>query len=136
MRRLDPLRRRSPGGFRTVHLNAAGWAVLAAAGLAAGGLSAVAGTPLQIALPAGVVAAWLVALVLDTVRWRNQTAHIGRDGLNETTGRAIVARLRDAGIDAAYREYIDDDLDVHLSIECRNADADRVRGVMDEVLTP
>lgn len=136
--RRDPLRGRSPGGFRTVELNLAGWSTLVAAGLAAGGLSVVAGTPPVVALPAGVVAAWLVALVLDTVRWRNSYTGMGRGGLDEINGQAIVARLRDARIDANYEEHIfiepDGTLYTQRSIRCRNADAPKVRRVMDEVL--
>lgn len=134
----DPLRGRSFGGFRTVELNLAGWATLAAAGLAAGGLSAVAGTPLTIALPAGVVAAWLVALVLDTVRWRNMETGIGRSGLDEVNGQEIVARLRAMGVAANYEADVSIEPDGTLyeqrGIRCRNADRARVEAVMQEVL--
>ena len=137
-RPLDPLRRRSFGGFQTVSLNLVGWATLAAAGLAAGGLSAVAGTPVEIALPAGVVAAWLVALVLDTVRWRNMETGLGRSGLDEVNGQEIVARLRAMGIHASYEAFVsiepDGTLDEQRSIRCRNADHDEVDAVMREVL--
>jgi hypothetical protein len=118
-----------------VWLNGAGWAALVAAGLAAGALSAVAGAPLPMALPAGVVVAWLVALTLDHVRWRNLTTGIGRGGLDEVTGAAIVARLKDLGIDAEYREVrCDEDDEPQRSIECRNRDAKTVRRVLDETL--
>lgn len=138
-RMFDPLReRRSLGGFRTVELNLAGWATLVAAGLAAGGLSVVAGSPAKIALPAGVVAAWFVALVLDTVRWRNMTTGIGRDGLDPVTGDEIVEHLAGKGIEAEYEEHVydapDGTLELHRSIRCRNADHAKVRAVVDEVL--
>lgn len=133
----DPLRRRSPGGFRSVELNLAGWATLVAAGLAAGGLSVVAGTPPAIALPAGVVAAWLVALVLDTIRWRNTYTGIGRDRLDEVYGQEIVRRLRSDGIEANYEEHVSIDPDGTLhaqrGIRCRNADSAKVRQAMDDV---
>ena len=138
VRRLDSLRRLSPGGFRTIELNAVGWAALVGAGLAAGALSAIAGTPPLVALPAGVVAAWLVVLVLDYLRWRNGRVGIGRDGLDPVTGDAIVARLRSMGIDASYEEQLFDEPDgtLHLqrSIRCRNADERKVERVMNEVL--
>ena len=134
----DPLRRRSPGGFRTVELNAVGWAALAGAGLAAGGLSVVAGTPAILALPAGVLAAWLIVLALDYRRWREGRVGIGRSGLDPVTGDQIVRRLRDEGIDAAYEEQVFDEPDGTLylqrSIRCRHPDERRVRAVMDEVL--
>ncbi len=138
-RLFDPLReRRSFGGFRSVELNLVGWATLVAAGVAAGGLSAVAGTPIRIALPAGVVAAWLVALVLDTVRWRNMETGIGRDGLDERNGQEIVGRLRAMGVRANYEEnvFIDPDgtLYEQRTIRCRNADERKVKAVMDEIL--
>lgn len=136
--RRDPLRGRRPGGFRTVELNLAGWSTLVAAGLAAGGLSVVAGSPPAVALPAGVVVAWLVAVVLDTVRWRNMHTGMGRGGLDELNGREIVARLRSAGIDANYEERVsiepDGTLYTDRSIRCRNADVNEVERVMDEVL--
>lgn len=136
---FDPLReRRSLGGFRSVELNLAGWATLVAAGLAAGGLSVIAGSPAKIALPAGVVAAWLVALVLDTVHWRNMTTGIGRDGLDPVTGDEIVRRLAERGIKAEYQEQVFDEPDGTLylqrNIRCRNADSAKVRAVIDEVL--
>ena len=137
-RRFDPLRERSFGGFRSVELNLAGWATLAAAGLAAGALSAVAGTPVEIALPAGVVMAWLVALVLDTVRWRNMETGVGRSGLDEVNGQEIVARLRAMGVAANYEGnvFIEPDGTLHeqRTIRCRNADYDKVDAVMREVL--
>lgn len=138
-RPFDPLRdRRSFGGFRSVELNLAGWATLVAAGLAAGGLSAIAGTPLRIALPAGVVAAWLVALVLDTVRWRNMQMGMGRSGLDERNGQEIVDRLRAMGVRANYEEHVFIDPDGTLyeqrTIRCRNADERKVEAVMEEIL--
>lgn len=137
-RRFDPLRGRSFGGFRTVELNLAGWATLAAAGLAAGGLSAIAGTPLAVALPAGVVTAWLVALTLDTVRWRDMETGVGRSGLDEVNGQEIVARLRAMGVAANYEADVSIEPDGTLyeqrGIRCRNADYDKVDAVMREVL--
>lgn len=137
-RRFDPLRERSLGGFRSVELNFAGWGTLVAAGLAAGGLSAVAGTPVTIALPAGVVAAWLVALVLDTLRWRNMRTGMGFGDLDEITGRQIVERLRELGVHANYEEdvFIEPDglLLEQRQIRCRNADAAKVEAVARDVL--
>ena len=140
-RLFDPLReRRSLGGLRSVELNLAGWATLVAAGLAAGGLSALAGTPVAIALPAGIVAAWLVALVLDTVRWRNLKTGIGRSGLDELNGQEIVARLRAMGVEADYEGNVfiepDGTLFEQRTIWCRNADYKKVDTVMREVLDP
>jgi hypothetical protein len=137
-RKLDPLRRLSPGGFRTIALNAVGWTCLIATGLAAGGLSVVAGTPAVAALPAGVVAAWLIVLGLDYRRWRNGVVTVGRDGLDPATGAEIVSRLRDDGLDASYEEHVFDEPDGSLylqrGITCRNADRAKVEAVMDRVL--
>ncbi|HEX2056775.1 MAG TPA: hypothetical protein VHI71_00245 [Actinomycetota bacterium] len=142
VRRLDPLRhRRSPGGFKTVWLNAAGWGALVGPGLVLGFAATLSGAPLAIALPAGVLVAWAVALVLDHLRWRNQLTAMGTTGLDATTGPIVVARLRELGIEAGYREIVVDDLDdgtpdVQRSIVCRNADRDTAERVMRDVLAP
>ena len=139
-RLLDPLRHeRSAGGFRSVELNAAGWSALVGAGLVAGGIAALAGAPPVIALPSGVVAAWAVVLVLDHLSRRNLHTGMGTTGLDAETGPIIVARLREMGIEASYREIVLDDLDdgtpgVQRSIVCRNADRDTVEAAMFEIL--
>jgi hypothetical protein len=134
----DPLReRRSPGGFKGVELNLVGWAALVGLGLVAGGLAAFAGAPLALALPAGVVAAWATALIVDHLRWRNKTTAMGTDGLDSVTGAAIVERLEGMGITASYDELVDEwegEVYTQRSIRCRNADAARARAVMDDVL--
>ena len=138
VRRLDPLRRLSPGGFRTIELNVVGWGALVGAGLAAGALSMGAGTPAVAALPGGVVTAWLVVLALDYRRWRRGHSGIGHGGLDPVSGDEIVARLRSMGIDATYEEQLIDEPDGTLylqrSIRCRHPDARKVERVMDEVL--
>ncbi|HYO61395.1 MAG TPA: hypothetical protein VEU29_05810 [Actinomycetota bacterium] len=108
-----------------------------ASGLAAGGLSAIAGTPAAVALPAGVVAAWATALTVDHLRWRDKTTAMGTDGLDAATGEEIVARLRELGVDASYSEFVDEyegEVYTSKSIVCRNADAATVETVMDEIL--
>lgn len=140
----DPLLRGRPrdrlrrGGFETVSLNAAGWSTLVGAGLLPG-VAVVLATdvPAPVALPAGVVAAWAAALVADHLRWRNGVIGIGRGDLDEATGTAIVERLRELGIEAEYREVLLDDEDgggVQRQVECRNADVETVRRVIDEEL--
>jgi hypothetical protein len=136
-RRHDPLReRRSPGGFKGVELNLAGWSALAGTGLVVGALAALAGLPPAVALPAGVIAAWAAALVVDHLRWRSRLTGMGAGNLDATSGRLIVARLEALGIEATYDELVDEwegEVYTQRSIRCRNADAERVRAVMDEV---
>ena len=132
---------RSPGGFKSVWLDAAGWSALLGAGLAAGGLVALAGAPITLALPGGVVATWGVLLLLDHLRWRNLHTGIGTTGLDARSGPVIVGRLREMGIEAAFEEIVVGDLDdgstdVQRNIVCRNADRDAVEAVMREVLAP
>lgn len=142
VRGRDPLRHgRRPGGFKTVWLNLAGWSVLLGVGVVAGGVAAFAGAPALLALPAGVVATWLLALVADHLRWRDMRTGMGRSGLDSENGPRIVARLRAMGIDAVYEETVVDGeepgtTDVQRSIGCRNADRDAVAEVMREELAP
>lgn len=130
---------RTVGGFKTVQLNVIGWSALLAAGLAVGGV-VVMGTdvPGQAALPAGVLLVWGVLLLLDHRRWANSTVGMGTDGLNETSGAEIVARLQEMGITATYLEQTFDDEDgllhIQRSIVARVADGEAVRTVMGEIL--
>jgi hypothetical protein len=134
---LDPIRRRRDrtlGGFKTVWLSAAGWSALAGAGLAVGAIGVVAGAAPAVGLPAGMAGVWVAALVADHVRWRNSTIRLGRDFLDQATGDAVVAELKQMGIDAEYLEYVFDDEDgveIERSIVSRNADAEKVAAVLD-----
>ena len=133
----DPLRLSRTGGFKSVQLNLAGWGVLVGVGLLIGALVIrLTPLPVAVALPLGMLSTWGVLLLLDNHRWRNSMINIGRGGLDEATGSAIVARLREIGIDATYREddFGDGVDDIQRGIVCRQADADTVRRVLSEEL--
>lgn len=132
--RREPLRARSPGGFRTVWLNIYGWSAFVAAGLAIG---AVAGLltplPLPLALGIGVVGTWGLLLVFDRTRYLNSTVRLGDDRLDAQTGAAIVGDLAAAGISASYEEFTDEDEEGIYSqraISCRQRDVPAVQQMM------
>lgn len=139
----DPLRRQSwpyrqGWPFKTVDLNVYGWSALIGAGLALGavvGLST--GIDMAIALPAGVVASWLVLFALDYRRSRNLMTHLCRGDMDPATGAAIVAQLEAMGVTATYREddfEADGETFTQRGIVCRHADAETVQKVMDQQL--
>jgi hypothetical protein len=101
MRRLNHYR--NLGGFQTFWLNLYGWSALIGTGLLIG---AIAGfttpVPLWVALIAGVLATWAALLILDHRRFRNSRIHLSDDRFDRDSGAAVVARLRDLGVAAAY----------------------------------
>ena len=77
---------------------------------------------------------WVLLVSLDHRRWRNSTVHLSHEGLDQVTGGAIVARLKEMGITATYREMIEEDEDgpfEQRGILCRQADAENVSMVLD-----
>lgn len=136
LRRRPRLSNRERGGFKTVALNAAGWSALIAAGLVLGAMVVVAtSVRAVVALPTGILVTWLLLLSLDHFRWRNSRVCIGRDDMDPTTGTEIVDRLQGMGVAATYWEDYDDDNDTRRGIVCRQADAETVRKVMDQLLS-
>ena len=89
-------------------------------------------------MPAGVLTTWAVLLIIDHRRYRNQFVSMGYGNMDSATGALIVAELRSRNIDASYFEEVDedDDVETHIykGIRCRNADAELVRGVIEEHL--
>jgi hypothetical protein len=133
-RRLFPAR----GGFRTVELNIVGWSALVGAGLVLGAVVFfVTDLNVFVALALGVVMIWPTILVLDYRRWRNSKTHSSRDDMTDESGAEIVARLARLGIQATYEVHEDDPEDgggIHRGIRYRNADAETVRRVTNELL--
>lgn len=129
---------RNPGGFQTVELNLLGWSALIGAGLVLGALVALlTPAPFWIALVLGVIAVWALLLVLDHRRFLNSKVGLADDRLDPKSGAVVVVRLAELNIEASYDEMLyDDDGEtlVQRSIDCRQADAERVRRVMLEHL--
>lgn len=138
-----PRRVRRPattGGFYTVELNAVGWTALIGSGLVLGGLVSFAtGLSPFTALPASVVTVWIVLLVMDRQRHRNQIIHMGFGKMDAAIGDKVVEQLRGMGIEAAYFEttYDEDDEEGHVTyrgIRCRQADERVTQSVIREHL--
>jgi len=121
----------SPGGFRSIELNAVGWAALLGAGLAVGALAAaLTPLPLGVALVAGPFLVWGLVLIWDHRRFGDSMVGLGYEDLDEATGAALVTRLEQLGITATYEKYVVDDGEVQRSILCRQRDVDAVRELM------
>ena len=89
------------------------------------------------ALPAGVLGAWAILLILDHRRHRNSIVGMGFGNMDSATGTLIVEDLKSRGIDANYFEEIEEDAKenyVFRGISCRNADAETARRVIEEHL--
>ncbi len=137
--RLEPRRGLSremrAGGFKTVELNVVGWSALAGAGTAVGTAASFATrTPLLGSIALGVLGTWIVTVGLDHRRWRNSTMHTSRGGLTEDAHRLAVDKLRAAGVNASYREVVDEDSGaIYGAIECRQADREAVSAVLNDL---
>lgn len=122
-----------PELFRTVKLNAVGWAAVAglcAAGAAAGLAAArVAGVPPWVAGPTGAVVAFAAVLVADRRRWAGMTvSYAWTDDPAEV--EHLAGLLQDAGVDVS----VDPD---QPCLYHRNRDRRRiVRAFRDEGLEP
>ena len=133
----DPLLvRNGPLSFKTASLNLLGWSALVGAGLSLGlVVSLLTPAPIIPAMVAGVLAVWIVMLVVDRYRYGRTFAGIGYGNLDPETGEAVARQLRDQGVFARYEvEYDDEEHEVQRRIVCRRKDAGTVRTAIERAL--
>ncbi|MBI4935092.1 MAG: hypothetical protein HY828_14510 [Actinobacteria bacterium] len=87
------------GGFRQIDLNIAGWTAVLAPGAAVGLVSGILlDQVLLIAVPAGLVCSWLVAVSIDRWRWSRSECGYDISDLSPQATDDLTARLTSDGI--------------------------------------
>jgi outer membrane lipoprotein SlyB len=98
---------RRTGGLRTVRPNAVGWVSVLGPGAAVGALVGHAtGRRIGRSTCGGAVAAWMVAVTIDSHRWRRSPVTFQVDDLDPGAVRVVVARLCHDGVPAEVDEIV------------------------------
>ena len=91
---------RRSGGFRMVQLNAVGWLAVLTPGVALGvAIAAVVRWSLLLGAVVGGLFSWVVAVAVDTFRWRNSSMGVDVTDLDLAIVQAAIADLRAIGVD-------------------------------------
>ncbi len=107
------------GFFRSVDLNAVGWAAVLGPGIVLGLVIALAvGWPWWLTTPAGMLCTWIAALVLDGVSWRRTPTSAGVSDLTSAQIDSVLDRLRKQAVEVSLHEDADPETGaVWLSIQ-------------------
>jgi len=91
-------------------LNAVGWLAVLSPGVVLGlGVAFLTGRSRWLAAATGVVGSWVLALVIDTRRWRRIPTSVGVSDLSRGQAEAVLVRLRSHDVQVSLHEQLDID---------------------------